>query len=97
MSRKPPVAIVSGDEGEEPSEISESPSESDHRHDRNWVQETDDEGTHNSSGEEGQSDEDDFDDGAEDLRELDDGSLVSMLHSEVRYFSCNIFCSQLFP
>jgi len=91
VSRKQPVAIVSDDEDEELSEA--SPSESDGRHHRNQVQETDDEGMHNSSSEEGQSDEGDFDDGAEGLQELDGRSLMSTLRSEVKHFSCNVFRS----
>jgi len=53
---------------------------------------TDDESvTEHSS--DGQSDEEDFDDGAEDLQGLDKGTLVTKLCSEVNHFCFNGFLS----
>lgn len=81
--RKLPVAIATDDEDED-LELLEAPrSKPVPRDHRNHGQETDDQSVDTSFSKEGQSDEDDFDDGADDLQGLDDGSLIMTLCSEV--------------
>lgn len=59
-----------------------------HHNDRTCGEETDNQSadTTSDNSEDGQSDEEDFDDGADGLHKLDNRSLVSTLHSEVNNF-----------
>jgi len=90
-SHKLPIVIVSSDEDEDPPEP--LPSQPAHRHHRSCNQVTDGESVTEHSSEDGQSDEEDFDDGAEGLQGLDEGTLVTKLRSEVLHFCFNSFLS----
>ena len=85
MSCKLLVLIATDDKDKdlEPPEVSRSKAVP--RNCRNHGQdlETDDQSVNTSASKEGQSDEDNFDDGADDLQGLDEESLITTLCSEV--------------
>jgi len=67
----------------EPPEASRSKAVPRDRRNHGQDSETDDQSVNTGASEEGQSDEDNFDDGADDLQGLDDESLIMTLRSEV--------------
>jgi len=85
--RKPPVLITTDDEDEDvelPGASRSKPVPRDHRN-HGQDSETNDQSINTGASKEGQSDEDNFDDGADDLQGLDDESLITALHSEVNH------------
>jgi len=83
--RKPPVLIATDDEDEDLEPLEASRSKAVPRDRRNHGQdlETDDQSINTSASEEGQSNEDNFDNGMDNLQGLDDESLITTLRSEV--------------
>jgi len=81
-----PLVLITTDDEDEDLELPEASRSKPDPHDcRNHGQdlETNDQSINTGASEEGQSDEDNFDDGADDLQGLDDESLITALRSEV--------------
>ena len=85
MLCKLPVLITTDDEDEDLELLEASRSKAVPHNCRNHGQdlETDNQSVNTSASKEGQSDEDNFDDGTDNLQGLDDESLITTLRSEV--------------
>ena len=104
MSCKHPVAIVSDKDDDDqdsqthPSKDIQQP-DSVTNHCKHHILEDDNKSSSNGSNKDDHdddADEEDVDDGADDLQELDDDALVSVLTFEVMVFSHNVWISLLF-